>query len=278
MVLSALDEQGRIIPAKSAIKQRNYRCRECDGLMRLRSGQRRQPHFYHTSFNERCSACAKSERHMAVQQYLIKKLPFYESALEWRENEIGRIADVVWLHKSIVFEVQCSYISVEELQKRTEDWESAGYEVVWILHDTRYNKKRVNPVEQALYGRTFYYTNIDANGCGSIYDQYDLIDEDKRFVLIQRAIEKFALQETRTAPMPNIVNKRIEGLYPIFSEDVAGHCLNDDQFAKQLIRAEEKLLKMIHRRQRHRLLTRIWERIKEEYLGIYYHFLERACR
>jgi len=278
MVLSAIDERGNIIPAKAAIKQKNYRCRQCDATLRLRGGHRRQLHFYHLSLNHNCPACNKSEQHMAVQQYLMEKLPFNESALEWQRPEIGRIADVAWIHQSLVFEVQCSHMSVQELQERNHDWQSIGFEVIWILHDMRYNKKMLHPIEETLQGKTFYYTNIDANGFGSVYDQYELCEGRYRRILVQKTIEEFTPQKTATNFVPSLVKKRIEEHCPIFTDDIAGRCLNDKSFARQLIEAENKLLKVLKRRQRHRWLTRSLERAKEEYMGVFCHFLERACR
>lgn len=175
MQLFALDTDQRITFAGHAVKQCDYFCLECKGVVRIRGGSHRQIHFYHLSHGLTCRLSGKSLTHLQLQLYLQAFLPAEEVQLEHRFEAINRIADVVWNTQKIVFEIQCSAITAEEVQKRNRDYWSQGFRVVWILHDKRFNQWRMTAAEQFLQGSTYYYTNMDAEGCGIIYDQFDVV-------------------------------------------------------------------------------------------------------
>jgi len=180
MQLYACEEKGRFVVAHSAKKGINYLCPECRGTVRVRGGRHRKPHFFHLTHNEKCRQSGKSQIHLAIQNYLLHLLPDNEVTLECRFSEIQRIADVVWMPKRLIFEVQCSPITAEEVQQRNQDYERLGFQVVWIFHDRRFNRWRVTAAEETLMDRPFYFTNMDAEGRGMIYDQTCLIQKGIR--------------------------------------------------------------------------------------------------
>ena len=112
--------------------------------------------------------------HIQTQCYLQKTLPPGECLLEVRFPSIGRIADAVWTAKKLIFEVQCSPISSEEVHTRISDYATLGYQVIWILHDKLYNQTRLSAAELYLRNSPYYFTNMDKEGHGFIYDQFDL--------------------------------------------------------------------------------------------------------
>lgn len=175
MHLFALDPSGRIIPAKQASRQQNYMCLECRGVVRRRGGRHRVPHFFHLNPPESCRQQGKSLVHLQVQCRLQAWLPAGEVMLEYAFPEVRRIADAAWLNQKILFEVQCSFITPDEIRERQEDYLSQGFTVVWILHDSRYNQWRLTAAEDFLQGIPHYFTNINAEGQGWIYDQYQLL-------------------------------------------------------------------------------------------------------
>lgn len=181
MQLFAIDENGLPIASNHADKQCNYRCYECKGIVRLRSGIHRRKHFYHVNATPACRLNGKSLVHLQVQCFVQSVLPQDESALEVPFPDIQRIADIVWESKKIVFEIQCSPISRDEVLARNKDYRQAGYQVIWILHENRYNRKKVSSAELALSNSPYYYTNIDRDGNGMIYDQFDLILKGMRY-------------------------------------------------------------------------------------------------
>ena len=111
--------------------------------------------------------------HLHVQ---LRLASLFEGAnIEVPFPSIGRIADVACEELRIVFEIQYSPISLEEVEGRNRDYKSVGYGVVWILHDGRFNQKKLGAAEGHLRGTTCYYTDMDREGKGEIYDQFEVI-------------------------------------------------------------------------------------------------------
>lgn len=188
MQLYALNHLEQVISSMQAAKQQDYKCIECLQVVRLRGGIYRQNHFYHSNPNQACRLSQKSEEHIQVQLFLQKILPEGECFLEKRFNSINRIADAVWEPQKLIFEVQCSSISYQEVLARNSDYEKEGYKVIWILHDQRYNKWRVTAAEMALTDLPHYFTNIDETGQGIIYDRYAYVKDGLRKKILKPLI------------------------------------------------------------------------------------------
>ena len=159
------------ITAPEAQRREEYTCPECGEPIRLRSGFLRRPHFSHRS-RSTCRQSSKSATHLAIQEKICHLLPKNEAFLEHPFSDISRIADVAWPAKRLVFEVQCSALSLEEAKQRTEDYASIGYLVIWILHVRRFGKKKLSPAERYLRALPAYYTDINILGSGSIFDTF----------------------------------------------------------------------------------------------------------
>jgi competence protein CoiA len=184
MQLYALDEENSLVFAPLATKHRDYFCLECQSVVRRRGGDHRQVHYYHLS-SISCHLSGKSMVHLQVQSRILELLPPGEGQMEYRFPTINRIADVVWLPQKLVFEIQCSAITAEEVQARNADYKRQGFHVVWILHDNRYNQRRVTAAEKFLGledSVPHYFTNIDQDGLGFIYDQFSLVRKGMRHV------------------------------------------------------------------------------------------------
>lgn len=181
--LYAITFEGEVIAACHALKQTDYFCPECKKIVRLRGGLHRQDHFYHLEITVDCRQSRKSFEHIQAQLYILKALPQGDCHLEWRFPEIHRIADVVWPSEKLIFEIQCSPIRQEEIMARNADYARAGYEVVWILHDHRFNQKRLTAAEHWLFPLPHYFTNLSAKGIGIIYDQFSLFKQGYRHSL-----------------------------------------------------------------------------------------------
>lgn len=180
MQLCAYDLKKNLIFSSKAKKHFDYFCLECGQKVRLRSGEHRQPHFYHLNPNIHCKQDGKGIVHLMIQYHFQNILTPEKCSLEYRFPSISRIADVVWHENNLVFEIQCAAISFAEVEQRNRDYASLGYQVVWILHDNRYNGMRVSAAEGYLQDHPHYYTNMDANGEGIIYDQFAMIHLGKR--------------------------------------------------------------------------------------------------
>lgn len=180
MQLFAYDQNQRLVMANRAERGQAYYCLDCRSELRLRGGPLRQRHFFHLQHTRPCRLSGKTLEHLQVQYFLQDQLPDGEVVLEAPFPGIRRIADVYWKNKKIIFEVQCSPISSEEVLNRNRDYASLGFHVVWILHDKRYNQRFLSSAERSLQEHPHYYTNIDATGEGIIYDQYARILESRR--------------------------------------------------------------------------------------------------
>lgn len=170
MQLYAFDDAGSIVFSCRAQKKLNYSCMECGSVIRLREGPFRHAHFYHIQKTPTCRQNGKSDVHIQLQIYIKNLIP--ETFLEFRFPEINRIADVVWHAEKIVFEIQCSPMSPSEMQARYSDYKKVGYQMVLILHDSRYNQWRLSSMELMLGDLLHYYTNKNETGEGIIYDQW----------------------------------------------------------------------------------------------------------
>ena len=181
MQLLAQDEKFQIILASEATKGRDYSCPECRHPVRLRKGPCRRPHFFHRSSQpSSCRLHRKSWTHLQLQLYLFKLLPEGEALLEKPFPSIQRVADVAWEAQGIVFEIQCSPISLFECKQRNTDYQSLGLTPVWILHDHRFNRRYLSAAENHLRKNLCFFSHIDPKGNRQIYDQFEIIKWGKR--------------------------------------------------------------------------------------------------
>lgn len=155
-----------------------YSCLECRSALKLRKQKGKIPHFYHLKTSPSCRLYSKSEEHLLIQLAIQKILPPNETTLEHPLPSIHRIADVLWEKQKIVFEIQCSPISEEEVKKRFQDYASLNYQIVWILDDRLFNKKIVRKSENYLRRNLCYFVQIKPNFL--FYDQLEIIDFSKR--------------------------------------------------------------------------------------------------
>jgi len=168
------------IDAEKAQKGQDYRCPECQGLLRVKEGHHRRKHFFHLSRTERCRLNQKSLLHLTIQKALIKALREHDTTLEKRFPKIQRIADVVWESKKLIFEVQCSPITLAEVKNRMADYAKEGYRVIWVLHDRRFNRRRLSAAEHYLRPKDAFFTSLNPSGKGQFYDQAETLRHFRR--------------------------------------------------------------------------------------------------
>ncbi|CUI15815.1 putative transcription factor [Candidatus Protochlamydia naegleriophila] len=289
MQLYALDEKDEIISAESAQKQRDYRCLECASCVRLRSGSHRKRHFYHLEPNRSCRLHQKGAVHLQLQTYFYRHLPEGDCQLEYRMPAIGRIADVVWFSKKIVFEIQYSPITAEEVNRRNLDYQRLGWTVVWILHERRFNHIRLSAAEHLLRYLPHYFTNMNSQGDGIIYDQFDLIYQGMR----RDKMGPLAVDFTQPCPFLidqkgglslERVRRRAEHSPYFFAGDLSDLELRkrEDSYIQNALQKE---MAFTHNEQLRRVLQRecVFRRLanvifKRPYQFVFRLLLERTCR
>jgi competence protein CoiA len=268
MQLYALDEN-RPCFAREAVRGKNYRCPECSAPLKVRGGLHRQLHFFHQSGSSHCRQNQKSLNHLQLQLFLCSKLS--GSQMERSFPEIGRIADVAWEERKIIFEIQCSPISLKEAEERCADYGRLGYSVVWLLHDARFNRAKMSAAEVFLRGGVSYFTNFDKQGKGEIYDQFDLCRAARRRIKgpplsidLSRPLKK-----EFTNPLP------FRPTWPLFFEGDLLDRLHKTKTPHLLLQQWKELEK--------RLLPTdekisLWQRFLNGYRILLYFLLESLCK
>lgn len=107
--------------------------------------------------------------HLKVQKKLQKIFP--QALIE--KHFKHHIADVYLEKENIIFEVQCSHISIKTALKRMQFYASIGLTVVWIFHEKICSKHKVGATEKYLQQNSnLIYTNVDQSGRGIFYIQH----------------------------------------------------------------------------------------------------------
>lgn len=283
MHLFALDSNGSILPARLSEKGHDYRCLECNAKVRLRQGLHRQPHFFHLETERQCSQNGKSMVHLQIQLHCEKLLPIGECQLESPLPSIGRIADVLWKNEKIVFEIQCSPITAEEILARTKNYASIGYQTVWILHDLRYNKRRLSAAELILQRIPHYYTNINSQGKGVIYDQFELFDRGLRQlkdrplpIHIQSPIRPYS---PRSNPSLSLLSTRLNHWSLHFKGDLIdlSNYSKHENYLKQLLEKEKSWIPLKEKNWK-TFWRRCREKLKRPFIIAFRLMLENSCK
>lgn len=237
----SLGPEGRL-SALHARKGQDYLCPECQETLRLRSGPHRQPHFYHLKVPKECRQHGKSAEHMHAQLRLLSLLPKGEALMEHPFPSINRIADLFWEPKRIVFEIQCSPISLMEIEKRCTDYRSLGLEIVWLLHDHQFNKLKRSAAEHFLDLHPHYFTNISSQGEGIFYDQFEICQGFSR--KFKGPPLPIFLHEPRpppplSSPVPQALRTRAENWKLCFQGDFS-HRFSQQKEPSHLLAIEER--------------------------------------
>jgi competence protein CoiA len=171
----AINLNDQKIQAHMAQKGENYICPDCKAPVRKRVSRGGKAHFFHLANRKTCAHAKKSEAHLSIQENILNIFGAEKAILEHRFEKIQRIADVAVLSEGLIFEIQCSKISIQEIESRERDYTSLGLQVVWVLHDKVFNKKMISPAEKRLRDGICYYSNEKM-----IYDQLEILKRRKR--------------------------------------------------------------------------------------------------
>lgn len=142
---------------RKELNKDDLECHLCGGELIIKSGLIRIKHFSHKP-DSPCS-CDYDRHPESYEHLFFKKLlstelgnEFHEylnikPKLEYPIHEVKRIADIVFEFPSgwlVAHEIQLSQITIEELEKRTNDYRNAGVDIIWWLGhraDTQHNRK-----------------------------------------------------------------------------------------------------------------------------------------
>lgn len=271
--LYAYDEGGQEVIAHQALPQHKHFCRECHKEVRVRSGPFIRHHFFHLKSGTPCRLRERSPTHLEIQEKFLRLLPAGEVVLEKRFHAVNRIADVVWDAEKLIFEIQVSFITAAEVEARSKVYRSLGYEIVWILHETRFNNYRVTAAEHVLLDQPHYYTNINAQGEGHFYDQFSYHLGGKRAArLFRRPIKVACPLRTFTLPhLPPTVKQHRQNWKISFQGDI---CNTAHFLPRHLEKAHELETYMMRPKAAFSLL----KKIKDAFRFLGYLLMDAASR
>lgn len=284
MQLSAyrdLKERSRITVFE-AERGREYFCIECQGEVRLRTGSRCRAHFYHLSSSD-CSLRGKGAEHIAVQKVLQHTLGLNYTEAEYPFPSIGRIADVAYFPQKLIFEVQCSPISVREVEARIADYNSLGWQVIWILHLSRFGGVRGRKIKNFLRSHPHYFTNLDSKERGGFFDRYVLFDQNRPIYtspllpLHCLSFHTFSTPYTQESALPFPCSRK--GHWKFFCR---GDAIDQLYYRKERGELERTLCSIWEQRKGKKRGTFVWSELlkrgREELSNLFYFLLEGSVR
>ncbi len=270
MQLYARDISGKKCFAPLAQKGIDYFCLECSARVRVRSGLQVRPHFFHTYDAISCRQAGKTEEHIAIQGLIQAQLGEEISVEEMRFAEIGRVADVAWPDKKLIFEVQCSPISAQEIEERNRDYGSCGWDVVWILYDKTFLQAKLTSAERYLLFHTHYFSDATC-----IYDQCFDIQNKRSALTLKRPLQIDKIKPItfveKLPKLPDVLLKRFYGWGFYIVDDYlwnAMHVKNDD-ISKELFAFCTK--------RKTKLIMQVMLRLQAALRALWHLILERSC-
>lgn len=146
----ARDKKGHLINAlENEVKKQAYYCPACGTSVRLKKGKNIRTHFAHKSLKD-CDFSFENEgpEHLTNKESLYHWLKKdSEAQLEYPIPEIKQIADV-FVNGKIALEIQCSSLPQKVLRDRSSGYRSQGYQVIWLLGERLWIKKRLTRLQK----------------------------------------------------------------------------------------------------------------------------------
>jgi hypothetical protein len=170
-----------LIYVRDAKPQKIYWCIDCFGPVKKRRGKRAPfYHFYHLKASPSCRLYSRTEDHLLAQIQLQKSVPEGAIQLEKPFLTVNRVADLCWEQEKIVCEFQCSLILEKEIERRINDYKTAGFDIVWLLDDRLYNKRGLKPGEESLRQKWAYFFHFKRGLASEYYDQFEILHLGQR--------------------------------------------------------------------------------------------------
>lgn len=280
MQLYALDDQGPV-SVKQAILNNLYVCPACGSSVRLCRKPPQPAHFYHITAPKNCPLAQKNAEHLLTQLRLSTLLGETASGIEVPFPSIQRIADVVWQAQHLVFVIQCAPLSLEEAQKKEADYALIGYHLIWILHDTQFNKRTFSAAEAFLRERNGYFTNINKKGEGLFYDQFEVTCYPCRYIkgpplpINPTLLTPIERTDPQKILLPRLLTHRLErGSLRAQGDLLDRICAHPhpEEVAGRLLQTENKFLK----KEKKRKALNYLERIRSSYHAMLQALLRKA--
>jgi len=148
---------------------------------------------------------------------------------------IGRVADLFWERENIVFEIQCSFLFEPQAEERISAYRQAGIEVIWVLDDRVFNKRKLRPAEMFLRHHQGYFVSSPRKPSMVFYDQHEILFDGERVRKGQRLPIQFPKVKTVEDPhwpekLPEQLGRRIPFCVRYFQRDLIDRALSCRKF------------------------------------------------
>lgn len=173
-MLTALDASGSTVLAWEVESGGAFFCPECQACVIRKAGAIVVEHFAHRP-DESCGLSdGESPRHMQMKRDIGR---YFEGAEYEKAIVPGHRADVVY--GSFVIECQASALSILEWERRTRNYNRAGYRVVWVWDSARLGWESRNGLEYAARHDLEMRIPAEMRNCHRLsYGHLYLLDED----------------------------------------------------------------------------------------------------
>ena len=150
-----------------AVTEGPFYCLACHGPVRLKNGSVLRAHFAHVEL-QHCPYHHEAES----LEHLELKASLYDWASRESRTEVEsyladfqQIADLLVVDKKLALEVQCSSLSLERLQERSDAYRAHGYQVYWLLGKKLWLKERLSKLQAGFlyfsHNRGFHLWELD---------------------------------------------------------------------------------------------------------------------
>lgn len=180
----------------------------------------------------------KSTEHFLIQQQICQLLPSQQIHLEWSFPAIKRRADVFWAKENIVFEIQCSPLTFEDIQQRSADYKRLALQVVWLFDKRLFGAPRPSELMRNLGKYPHYF--FDERG---FFDRLVLFGCRKAFFLehdLKISLEKPQPMYSKKTRSLTLASRTQRSLY--FAGDFFDLYQNNPERLHQLLHKEKQLL------------------------------------
>ncbi|WP_163529816.1 competence protein CoiA [Halobacillus ihumii] len=159
-------------------RQVTYYCPTCKEPLQIRSGLHHIPHFAHFSTSQcKRKSQGESDEHESGKWLLFKWLKDqgYKVEMEYFIKEINQRPDLFFISRDkrrIAIELQCSTISPDIIEKRTNSYYEAGIFPLWIVGSRHFRQKGKHQLLHTTFHRSLlyyfhhsycmYYLNVNA--------------------------------------------------------------------------------------------------------------------
>lgn len=155
----ALDKNLNEIDLKNSLYGEEYTCPNCKQKIKARKAKSGKKHFYHIPTNK----TNESQLHLNAKKELLSWLKKENSSGNWGEERYikkikarpdisGRINGI-----PVVFEIQHSPLTAEELNRRTLKYSKLGIYTIWVIPEEVFKR---NPKAYEKYLHMLYKGNL----------------------------------------------------------------------------------------------------------------------